>query len=276
MNKVINFHGVDDPAWFEKVVLLLKSKYNMISAQDIYEFYYNHKQLKNSCLITVDDGHVSSWSIIYPILKKHNVPAIFFVSPYISKNNDTAIYWFQAVRQINCPEVFEEIFGSPITVDEIWNRLDNAKREHNKDFVYRQNMTLEQIKQVDSEGLVAIGAHTMKHPFLARETAERSKKEITDSVSQLEALLGHPVLYFAYPNGRPEIDWGKREVEILKGTSVKISFSTKHENFKISNEPYEIPRFGLTLGSMTFVRIKLALGANYLKIRGLVNKIKGK
>lgn len=77
MNKVINFHVVEDPIWFEKIIVYLKSRYRMVTAKSIYDYYHNHAMLKNACLITVDDGHISSYRVIYPILKKHKVPAIF-------------------------------------------------------------------------------------------------------------------------------------------------------------------------------------------------------
>ena len=57
MIKIINFHELHDSHWFDSVVRLLKSKYNMISAQDMYDYFYKEKRLKNACLLTVDDGH---------------------------------------------------------------------------------------------------------------------------------------------------------------------------------------------------------------------------
>lgn len=91
MNKVINFHELHDPVWFEKVVVYLKSRYTMVGSRDLYEYYYNHTPLRNACLITVDDGHSTSYDVIYPVLKKHKVPAIFFVSPEIAKDRKSVV-----------------------------------------------------------------------------------------------------------------------------------------------------------------------------------------
>jgi len=35
----------------------------------------------NAVLVTIDDGHLSTWSIARPILKRHNIPALAFVTP---------------------------------------------------------------------------------------------------------------------------------------------------------------------------------------------------
>lgn len=72
-------------------------------------------------------------------------------------------------------------------------------------------MTAEQIRQIDREGLVDIGAHTLTHPILANETDLRAEEEICSSITRLEAMLGHPVLTFAYPNGVPGVNFGARE-----------------------------------------------------------------
>ena len=115
MIKIINFHELHDSHWFDSVVRLLKAKYNMISAQDMYDYFYKGKRLKNACLITVDDGHETSYSVIYPILKKYNVPAIFFVSPYAAVNSDNYMFWFQSARQLkNKDLIFSTIHNSNI------------------------------------------------------------------------------------------------------------------------------------------------------------------
>ncbi len=61
-------------------------------------------------------------------------------------------------------------------------------------------MTLAQIHQVEAAGMV-IGAHTVNHVDLARVAPSVAQMQITVSHQQLEQLLGHKVLDFAYPFG---------------------------------------------------------------------------
>lgn len=61
-------------------------------------------------------------------------------------------------------------------------------------------MTIDQIHQVEAAGMV-IGCHTVNHVDLAHAAPSLAQMQITVSHQQLEHLLGHPVLDFAYPYG---------------------------------------------------------------------------
>ena len=273
MGKIINFHKVIDEKWFEDVVRLLKRNYTMINAGQLIDYYYNDKPLpRKSCMITVDDGDMTSYTIIYPILKKYHVPAIFFVSPEKTlRNGMHRNFWYQEARNCNgCNELMKKIHSSRITIDEIWKYIDEWKISNNVGVMEDQNMTVEQVVEIDKEGLVTIGAHTLDHPFLARENDEKSAYEIKESISQLEKLLGHEIILFAYPNGIPLKDFGDREIETLRQTSCLLAFSTEANDFKKKNNTYAIPRYGLTYGSMSFIRVKLLLGSKYKYIRRLL------
>ena len=39
MNKIINFHVVNDREWFDGVICFLKSRYELISIEALYEAY---------------------------------------------------------------------------------------------------------------------------------------------------------------------------------------------------------------------------------------------
>ena len=289
MNRVINFHAVHDKEWFERVVLFFRKKYYLVSVDDVEDYYYNSKKLKNACLITVDDGDLTSFEVIYPILKKHSVPGVFFVSPKISKRDGIINFWFQEIENCDKNELlsyFKENSNRGIRslslnrttfndmpVDEIIDTIAKFKEANHIPFLPPQNMNEEHIKLIDTEGLVKIGAHTMTHPFLSYETDERSESEIKDSLLSLENMLGHPIRYFAYPNGLPNEDFGQREIDILKKTKCRLAFSTQHKNFSKNDDPYSIPRFGITSGNENLIKMKLLLGKSYPKIKKFINAL---
>lgn len=277
MSKVINFHKVTDAEWFEKVISLLKKKYTITSLEQMIGFYCNGARLpRKSCLITVDDGDSTSYDIIYPVLKKHHVPAVFFISPEkMMRSGRHRNFWYQEALHCDDGEILmDEILHSRLTIKEIWRFIDHYKEEHHIEPLADQNMTLEQVLEIDQDGLVAIGAHTMDHPFLARENDEKSKYEIETSLLQLETLLGHTVTAFAYPNGTPGNDFGEREMNILSHTTCKIAFSTQPKDFSKRDNRYAIPRYGLSKGSMRFIRMKLLLGSKYRLIRRILMSFK--
>jgi hypothetical protein len=51
-------------------------------------------------------------------------------------------------------------------------------------------------------GCMTIGSHTKRHALLTNESHERVITEIVESRRLLEARLGMPIRYFAYPDGR--------------------------------------------------------------------------
>lgn len=62
-------------------------------------------------------------------------------------------------------------------------------------------MTWEQVVELDAAG-IDIGAHSLTHPDLTKETAAVVQAQIAGSKSMIEEHLGHPVLDFCYPSGR--------------------------------------------------------------------------
>lgn len=63
------------------------------------------------------------------------------------------------------------------------------------------NVTADQVLEMDGNG-VQIGAHTVSHADLTRQSPADLHHEVFDSKTMLEGLLGHPVLDFCYPSGR--------------------------------------------------------------------------
>jgi peptidoglycan/xylan/chitin deacetylase (PgdA/CDA1 family) len=63
------------------------------------------------------------------------------------------------------------------------------------------NVTADQVLEMDANG-VQIGAHTVSHADLTRQSPADLHHEVFDSRATLEALVGHPVLDFCYPSGR--------------------------------------------------------------------------
>jgi peptidoglycan/xylan/chitin deacetylase (PgdA/CDA1 family) len=66
-------------------------------------------------------------------------------------------------------------------------------------------MTWDTLKALDKEGLVTIGSHTLSHPAdITLMTADVQETELTQSKATLEQQLGHPVPFFAYPDGKQD------------------------------------------------------------------------
>ncbi len=288
MNKIINFHDVNKIEWFESVIKILKAKYEFISAEEIGLFLGRNKTLKNTCHVTVDDGDISFYEIIYPVLKKYKIPATIFVSPeaIVKRKN----FWFQEIRGFGNNELRsiiasfigineERIMNYPVShlmkmlrISEIWQIIEIYGKKFTNGQKECQNMTVDQLFEIEREGLVAIGAHTLTHPILSNENDDICENEILGSIRQLEELLNHKIDYFAYPNGVPEIDFGDREIQILCSADIKLAFSTETKNLNINDNPQMIPRFGISHGNQIFVQAKLFIGEYWNLFRNIKKK----
>ena len=103
-------------------------------------------------------------------------------------------------------------------------------------------MTDEQVRFLRDAGM-EVGAHTRKHPILAKCTPAQAQAEIADGRDDLAALLGTPPRLFAYPNGKPGTDYDATHVELVKRTGFDAAVSTSGGAARAGDDPYQLPRF---------------------------------
>jgi len=285
-NTIINFHAVYDKQWMESVFILLKKRYHLVSAKTIEDFYYDGLKLKNTCHITFDDGHKSFYEIVFPLLKKHHIPVSLYVSPLMCKEGKN--FWFQEIQgydedffqkiilEYHSPEKFNRNGSSigyqlkNLDIENIWNLIEIYRVRTTTPAKPPCNLSLKQLDELQNSGLVDIGAHTLNHPILKNENDKAAKDEITNSVYHLQDILQKEIKYFAYPNGEPNIDFGKREIDILKKCGIRLAFSTENNTIKQNNNPFAIPRNGITRGNKYFILAKLFSGKKWVYLKKIL------
>jgi peptidoglycan/xylan/chitin deacetylase (PgdA/CDA1 family) len=161
-----------------------------------------------------------------------------------------------------------------LTIKEILKIISIYQQETGCGKKISQNMNLAQLKEVEASGLVTIGAHTLNHPILKNEDNQTSYTEITDSINKLEQLLGHPVKYFAYPNGRPGLDFGEREINYLKNKNISLAFSTELAHLSVSENRFSIPRMNYARMGLSplnlLVAFRLYIGKYWIDIKSVL------
>lgn len=88
---------VSTPKRFEEnICYLLNHGYTIIPLEALIEFQNNTRALpQKSVVLTFDDGYTSNYSLIFPILKKYNIPATIFVTVSTMNNNYGKMTWDQ-------------------------------------------------------------------------------------------------------------------------------------------------------------------------------------
>jgi hypothetical protein len=163
-----------------------------------------------------------------------------------------------------------------LTITQINRIITLYQKETNTPPKPFQNMNLAEILEVEQSGLVTVGAHTLNHPILKNENDEICYNEISESITELQNLLGHKVKYFSYPNGTPNEDFGDREIEILNKATIAIAVSTESKYISKDDNRLALPRLGLTYGSMRFVKLKLSLASSWKFLKSLLQHSESK
>jgi len=69
------------PEMFEDDLVFLKQNYYLLSYEQLLEQYHLSKPLNpNSIFLSFDDGHSECFSIARPLLLKHEIPCMFFIT----------------------------------------------------------------------------------------------------------------------------------------------------------------------------------------------------
>lgn len=277
MAKIINFHDIQNKDWFNDTLEVIQELYEIVPFSEIQNFYKGKIKSKNIAHLTVDDGHISTYSIIYPLLKEMNLSASIFVSPKIIRERTN--FWYSESENYESDKLQKSIADilniseeklqgfylrsvmKTLTLDQNWRIIKNYQEKNKVAQKEEQYINTTQLLELEKSGIFEIGAHTMNHPILANESDLTSELEIKESISELGNILGRKITTFAYPNGSAKIDFGEREMNFLREAEIKYAFSFQFKNIRKSDNLLAIPRFGLDHGDKNFVRKKLKYGS---------------
>lgn len=201
-------HGTWMPiTMFEKHLRLMKwLGYETLTFRDLADKGFIHRLQygKKYLMITADDGYQDNLTRMLPLLEKYGYKAVVYV-----------------------------------VTGEGYNRWD-VEHPTNPDTKVSL-MSGEQVKALAASGHVEIGGHTLTHPRLSKLTPEQQAHEIQENKRQLEALLGHPLLSFAYPYG--DMNESAKEQAITAG--YRFAVATNSGPKAMHQDPYQIRRIAI-------------------------------
>lgn len=177
--KDTSYHGkyVVSPSQFEEDLMYLKQNgYETVLIKDLIDFVYLKKELPQKCaVLSFDDGHLSNYHYIFPLIKKSN---------------------------------------DKIVISVVGEYTDNATNTEDRNVAYSY-LKWEDIKELDESGLVEIANHTynfhnknkrMGIGSVTGETKEEYTKIIKDDLEKLNKkikdITGKEPLTFTYPFGK--------------------------------------------------------------------------
>jgi peptidoglycan/xylan/chitin deacetylase (PgdA/CDA1 family) len=253
---------------FEAQMIALKSAFNVLPLSEAIARLKSTSLPARAACITFDDGYADNASIALPILQRHGLPATFFIATaYLNGGrmfNDTVIHAIRHSR-IDRVDLTELGLGEHElgTLEDkrkalskiLWNiryhlpvnQRENAAEEIAQQLAYipaPKDLMMDdrQVKAIADAGM-EIGGHTANHPILARLDTAAACQEVAEGKEYLEALLGAKVTLFAYPNGRPGIDYLPEQTDIPRKLGFESAVSTHWGAANKGCDIFQLPRF---------------------------------
>ncbi len=107
-------------------------------------------------------------------------------------------------------------------------------------------LSWDELKPFADDPLISIGAHSITHCNLARQTREIAGQEMAISRERIEGVLQRPVAHLAYPYG-DKIAAGAREFALAKAAGFKTAVTTRPGMIfpESAKHPTALPRVSL-------------------------------
>jgi peptidoglycan/xylan/chitin deacetylase (PgdA/CDA1 family) len=250
---------------FRELMLWVRDGFNVLPLEEAAVMLGRGALPARALAITFDDGYADNATIAVPILRELGLHATFFVATGFLDGgrmfNDTII---EVVRRaqgtvfdlsaagfgrhaIASTEQRREAIETIVTQ---LKYLPQRERRERVDAIAAQSsalpddlmMTRTQLRSLASAGC-GIGGHTMTHPILARIDEETARREIAQGRDALVDIIRQPVKLFAYPNGKPGVDYTALHVRMVRDLGFAAAVSTRPGAARTGESLHELPRF---------------------------------
>jgi peptidoglycan/xylan/chitin deacetylase (PgdA/CDA1 family) len=264
----------DDPdaRRFDQMMGWINSWFNVIPLDVAVDALKRRNLPARAMAVTFDDGYSDNQTTALPILKRHGLSATFFITTgYLNGGcmwNDKVIESIRRSKvstlELDCIKAFEGSRSNSLPIVSLSDKrnaiqfilgqikyLSAAEREAISESISVQcradlsdnlMMTAEQIIDIQRAGML-IGAHTVTHPILAKLGSVDVRKEISESKQFLETILEEEISLFAYPNGKPNLDFQIKDAAIVKELGFKAAVTTACGVAETDSDLMQLPRF---------------------------------
>ena len=264
------------PEHLEKIInFFIKRNYCFLSIDQLSErFKSGILPDKKFVVFTFDDGYKDNLEIAYPIFRKYEIPFTVYITTGIP--NKTAILWWYILEDMllnmdtvqfrwkertyfynsrtsyekeKAFELIQSFIHKNLSMDNYLELFGAVFKDFQSDLTMNSSilgMTWDEIRTLNNDSLVSIGAHTVNHFKLSALSKEDVRLEMLNSKIELEKQLGHPIKHFAYPYGKSH-HASAREYKCSNDLGFNTATSTNIGNlFKENGQMlYSLPRINI-------------------------------
>ncbi len=262
-------------ATFIKQIKLLQKQYSIISLRELVSRLQESRILPlNVCALTFDDGYKDHYQNVFPILKKLEIPATFFVIGACIAGSgrvrwldkyyyilDHALLKYHDIELENIlsyiyykfnkkdenkftPNLLKNFIRGSLNKDKIINYLArilqvkiDSKKINQSLYLSRDN-----ILEMMNYGM-DFGAHSMTHPDLSKLNFRQAQYEIMQSGDIIREITRQRKIAFAYPFGGPKT-YNKKIMKILRSNNFLCACTSIPELNTRSTPLFELRRIG--------------------------------
>jgi len=245
---------------FERQIHFLKKYFHFCNPED---FFQGKAEKGINVLLTFDDGYKDNYDIAFPILKKNQIPTIFFVATMFLNSKDFIMHdKVKFLVQENILSKNELNILRKLNLGEEYSKeyIENIEELFFKNYPnHLLMMNNKEVKELDSKGFI-IGNHTYRHDVLSFLTKEDQNKTIKMADDYLISILGDGSQHIAYPNGM----FNTETLEVLDELNINYGYTTLGGYNKEKDSEKELKRIGVNVSdSINFILLKMLLFSTF-------------
>lgn len=289
---ILSYHRINDEAdpffpslptaVFERHMAFVADAYVVLPLEELAERMGRGRVPRNALAVTIDDGYRDNLTHAAPVLARYGLPATVFLATG-AIGTGRALWFDRLALAFKLSQVgrFRAPWGAEAELTTTEERLEalGATLRHLKsrpdDERRREVEAVLSILGVAEDGAleglmlswddvhaltglgVGIGAHTVSHPILARQTLEAARGEIEGSRDMIAAACGRRPRAFAYPNGKGD-DFGGAVAGLVRQAGFSCAVTTVFGVNTARTSPYELRRGGPWERELATFALKLA------------------
>lgn len=227
---------------------------DIVTMDEMHQRLCERNFARRFACFTFDDGYRDNRDFALPVMREFDAPLTVYVASDFAEGSGR-LWWIALELAIAKASSIEVPVGGTMTrfdtttpaakqaaFDRLHDWLRGLPGEHDmareisalcaRHGVDETNiarelcMSWEELKAFADDPLVTIGAHTITHCNLARQSETTASFELATSRTRIEAALQRPVLHLAYPYG-DRIAAGPREFTLARAAGFKTAVTTR-------------------------------------------------
>jgi peptidoglycan/xylan/chitin deacetylase (PgdA/CDA1 family) len=250
-----NRHLEIAPEFLRAMLAHLRSRdIDIITMDEVYRRLSERDFSRRFAAFTLDDGYRDNRDFALPVMREFSAPLAMYVTSDFAEGIGR-LWWVALEMAIAKASAIEASIGgvptrldtsTPAAKQAAFDRLhdwfrglpdeEDIRREiaalcarHGVDQAATCRelcMSWDELKPFADDPLVSIGAHSITHCNLAKQTEQMAASEMAISRARIESVLQRPVVHLAYPYG-DRIAAAAREFALARAAGYKTAVTTR-------------------------------------------------